>query len=361
MPQRKSAPHSHEVVRLLVETGKDVLYRYRVVPAPRADYVSPAAFALTGRHPDEFYADPLLPLKALHPDDRMRAKAAFRQRDWVTLTMAVRWRHDDGRLVHAEHHIVAVRDVNGVLVALEGTARDISDRSALEARLRDSEAELRTFAERLELAREEERTHLARELHDHFGQMLTQIKLELAQVTRHLHKGASVAILAERVQSVVSLVDATTESIRTLAGGLRPPALDALGLGAAIEAETASIAHRSGLRFRLNVKGESRRLDDKIATALFRITQEALNNIVRHAAASTVHIGLTINSRIARLRIRDDGIGIGEGIRTGAVGLIGMQERAQMVGGRCRIGHAAGSGTLVEVIVPAATDREHRR
>ena len=341
------------VLRLLAENGQDMIYRYRVDPTPHTEYISPAATAITGHTPEEFYADPWLGFKLLHPHDRSTAERILREPEWFNKALLLRWCHPDGNVVHVEHRIVAIRDRAGTLLAIEGIGRDVTQRVEIETRLRASEEQLRSLATRLEEAREEERTHVARELHDHLGQSLTNIKLELTRVDQQLCTATNPQPLAERVQLILGLIDAATESVRKLASGLRPAALDQLGLAAALETEAAAMAHRTGLRFRINVRGESSVLVDEVSTALFRITQEALTNVVRHAAASTVHISLTVGARRVNLHIRDDGAGIDEGrARADAIGLVGMRERAKMLGGECSVVSSKGKGTTVRVSVP---------
>jgi PAS domain S-box-containing protein len=144
------------------------------------EYVSPAAQAITGHAPEEFYADPNLPAKSVHPDDAHHLFDKL-QDSGHTATVMMRWVHPDGKVVWAEHLRVPIYDSSGALVAFEGIARDVTEHFEAQRRLRESEDQLRQLAARLQSAREEERANLARELHDELGQTLTAVKLDLGR------------------------------------------------------------------------------------------------------------------------------------------------------------------------------------
>jgi diguanylate cyclase len=165
--------------------------------------------------------------------------------------------------------------------------------------------------------------------------------------------------LVERLQTIVGGVDVATETVRDLATRLRPPALDHLGLTAAIELEAAAISKRTGLRCRVIGNRKTDSLDRVQATALFRITQEALTNAARHATASAVTIAINQSRAVTSLRIRDNGIGMTEQqINGGGIGLLGMRERAELIGARFTITSKPGRGTSVRVVAPTARPEE---
>src|SRR5262249_19978804 len=227
---------SEKLFRLLAENARDVIYRYRVYPTNRCEYISPAATEICGIRPEEFPADPDLGPALLPPDDRAIGLAMRTEPEDFKQPALLRWLHDDGRVVWVEHRNTPVYE-DGRLVAIEGIGRDVTDRVAVESQLREKEAQLRRLAASVDEAREDERAHIARELHDELGQSLTAIKLELARSVRALTKHPLDPAALDGLQSVVGGVDVATETVRRLASSIRPPALDHLGLVDAIELE----------------------------------------------------------------------------------------------------------------------------
>jgi signal transduction histidine kinase len=222
-----------------------------------------------------------------------------------------------------------------------------------------SSDQMRRLAASLQSAREDERADLARELHDELGQTLTAIKLELARTVNTLkgsHPPPPLPVM-NRLQSLVGLVDIGVAMVSRIAIKLRPPALDHLGLAEAIRWEAAAFQARSGLRCRvLASKNETTHtaLTAGQQTALFRIFQEALTNVVRHADASAVRVRLTEARGGFELRVTDNGRGItrAEIADAGSIGLLGMRERAMQAGATLAIAGSPGKGTLVIVRVP---------
>ncbi len=217
-----------------------------------------------------------------------------------------------------------------------------------------SAAQLRELTRRLEVAREQERTSLARELHDELGQTLTSLRLELAHLTRRLTKRDADPLIIDRLQSMVGLVDLSTETVRRISTALRPPALDHLGLPAAIELEAAAVERRTGIRCRVSLDPGPIRLDDERSTTVFRIFQEALTNIVRHAHASAIRVRLHQTRTAFELNVQDNGRGISkqELSNPQSIGLLGMRERAQQLAGRVDIVGQRGKGTTLTVLMP---------
>ena len=344
--------------RLLAENASDLIYRYGIAPL-RCEYISPAATVITGYGPHEFYADLDLPWKALHPDDRWLLSEGRQRPDRLTQPFLARWCHPDGRIVSVEHRNTPVYDDSGRLVAIEGIGRDVTGSLAAEAKLRESEGQLRRLAGRLEDAREKERTFIARELHDEFGQLLTAIKMELARTSRSLTTQGLTPGAIDGLQSIVGIVDVATETVRRLATDLRPPALDHLGLVAAIELEAAALARRTGLRCRVVGNRVVEGLPADQATAAFRIVQEALTNVVRHASASVISIGISGSSQAVSITVEDNGRGVSDAqlVDPMALGLRGMLERAQLIGATLTVSGKPGKGTAVSLTIPAPPDR----
>src|SRR5918999_772752 len=203
---------------------------------------------------------------------------------------------------------------------------------------------LHSVALRLELAREEERARVARELHDELGQVLTSLKLEFMWLVDELRRTEPKpgVQLVNKLQSLIGLIEVSIQSVRQIAGDLRPAVLDHLGLREAIEWEATKFEARTGIRCRLSWELKNEPADRTRQLAMFRILQEALTNVVRHAHAGAVLI------------IRDNGRGITkpELASVESIGLLGMTERARLLGGRVTIAGSPGRGTSVTVNVP---------
>ena len=220
--------------------------------------------------------------------------------------------------------------------------------------LRSSQEQMRRLAASLQAAREEERAILARELHDELGQTLTAIKLELGRTADALKGTHLESSVVDRLQSLVGLVEIGVAMVKRIATKLRPPALDHLGLAEAIRWEAAAFQSRSGLRCHVVAEEDQTPLTSAQQTALFRIFQEALTNVVRHAQASAVRVRLSKERGAFRLRVRDNGRGITqeEVAAAGSIGLLGMRERAAQAGATLEIAGLRGKGTVVTVSVP---------
>jgi signal transduction histidine kinase len=234
----------------------------------------------------------------------------------------------------------------------------------LEARVRERTAELVTAGERLQALsarlqnlQEEERAHMAREIHDELGQQLTSMKMDVAQLNKAIERN-NPAALRERVQGLSALLDAMIQTVRRIATDLRPPMLDDFGLLAAVEWQTQEFARRTGIVCHYSANVRELPLAAPMATALFRILQEALTNIARHARARQVEVTLAQEPGTLRLWVRDDGQGLSDRQRlgTGSLGLLGMRERARQLGGEVSLDSTPGAGTTLTVRVPLEGD-----
>lgn len=214
---------------------------------------------------------------------------------------------------------------------------------------------MRQLAARIQAAREDERASLARELHDELGQTLTAIKLELGRMATLLDTRIA-PMAVDRLQSMIGLVEIGIATVKRIATDLRPATLDHLGLPAAIRWEAMTFRARTGLRCDIRAEEQTTSLSADQETAVFRVFQEALTNVVRHGHASAVHVTLAERRGIFELRIKDNGCGISDAqIRDPrAIGLLGMRERASLIGATFDITGRPGRGTLVTVRVPIA-------
>jgi signal transduction histidine kinase len=243
---------------------------------------------------------------------------------------------------------VPLRDELGTIVKWFGTSTEIEDRKQAEDALQCSLAELRALAARLQSVREEERTRVAREIHDELGQVLTGIMLESASLIHELPSGAKQQ--SNRAEYIMKLACETIQTVRRISTELRPEILD-LGLMAAVEWAAKEFQSRTGLNCRLDLPEDNIVIDQERATALFRILQETLTNVARHANATQVNVRLAKEEGTLILEVHDNGKGINsQELSAGrSLGILGMRERALILGGGFAISGALGQGTTIEV------------
>jgi signal transduction histidine kinase len=231
--------------------------------------------------------------------------------------------------------------------------RQISERMIVEDRLKESEEKLRRLAAYLVSVREEERTHIAREIHDELGQVLTGLKMDVSWLAQRLD--AKQKALLGKTQSMCGLIDSAIQTVRKIASGLRPEILDHMGLVAAINWQAKDFQKRTGIRCRVELPPEGIKLDLERSTTTFRIFQEILTNVARHAHASRVDVKFGLTDDHMTLEVADNGVGIPEAKLNGkSLGLLGIQERALHFNGDVTINGAAGQGTRVTVNIPLA-------
>ena len=225
------------------------------------------------------------------------------------------------------------------------TARRLRDELDLSAR------RLRALGARVRGDIEAERKRLARSLHDELGQDLTALRMDLGWMQRHYGDHTELLVAVERMRKTV---DGTATAVRRIISDLRPPMLDDLGIVAAATTLTKDLAARTGLAVSLTTEGDFERLPEAHQTAIYRMLQEGLTNVVRHAAATQVEVSLRASAQHVELRIRDDGRGFTEEARRkeASFGLFGLGEWASQLGGAVEIDSRPGQGTTVSVGVP---------
>jgi PAS domain S-box-containing protein len=235
----------------------------------------------------------------------------------------------------------------------DDAARELLSRAAhvtgivIERRALDEQ--LRALAGRIESAREDERTTIARDIHDQLGQALTALKLDIGWLRRRI----DAAPLVDKLEDMSRNADEVLRSVRRISADLRPGVLDDLGLRAAIEWQAEEFERRTNTRVVVTAGVTDLQLERGLATNVFRIFQEALTNVARHASATTVEVSLALQQGQLHLEIADDGIGIPEvGPRGTTLGILGMRERAWRLGGECTVKRRHPHGTTVTVVVP---------
>ncbi|MDD2884159.1 MAG: response regulator [Dechloromonas sp.] len=235
-----------------------------------------------------------------------------------------------------------------------GLEERVRERTAqlLEAqtRLLESQGRLQELASFLQNVREEERTHIARELHDELGQTLTSLRIDLGWLRdKCIKQGAAVV---DRANGAYALVERTIDALRRISEGLRPGMLDVLGLAAAVEHHVTQFEERNGISCTLTMNQEEFTIDGELATAIFRLIQEALTNVLRHAAASQLNVSIDEDEDCIRVSIEDDGQGFQPAQDKKTFGLLGMQERVKMLGGSIAISSQPNAGCRIEATFP---------
>ena len=244
--------------------------------------------------------------------------------------------------------------------------RDVTERRRAEQEIRLASEQMRALALRLENIREQERTRIAREIHDVLAQELTRLKIDLVWLARRATvpiDEPTRATIGGRIKDALAQADVAITTVQRIATELRPVILDSLGLPAAVEWQADDFARRTGIACHASTPGDEFALDRERATALFRILQESLTNIARHAQATQIDIHLAQSGEAVALTVRDNGRGISAAQLADprSIGLAGMRERAQAFGGSVEIASAGAGGTVVAVRLPLETpDRGSR-
>jgi PAS domain S-box-containing protein len=297
-----------------------------------------------------------------HPDDLAADVAHFNRilaGEYDGYSMDKRFIRKDGQVVHTTIAVKCVRRAGGSVDYCLALLQDITERKQAEEAQRATSEQLRALSASLRSAREEEGARIARELHDELGSALTGLKWELESIGKLCSEAdnqLASSTLQEKITGMKELIDATITTVRRLSSELRPSILDDLGLVAALEWQAQQFTTRTGITCQFDSFVDDTEVSREQATALFRIFQEALTNILRHAQATSVAILIEEEAKELILEIKDNGRGITKDESSGSqsLGLVGMRERAQLVGGRLTLTGGAGKGTVLTVRVPLA-------
>ncbi|MFH1213442.1 MAG: PAS domain-containing sensor histidine kinase [Candidatus Neomarinimicrobiota bacterium] len=241
-------------------------------------------------------------------------------------------------------------------IGLRGVVIDITDRKQVEQELKDSRDQFRNLSAHLQSVREEERSYIAREIHDELGQALTALKMDLIWMSKRLSPDQTE--IAEKIIAMFDLMDKTIQTIRRISTDLRPGLLDDLGLTAAIEWYGEDFQNRTGIKCNLHFTPEEIEVDQERCIAIFRIFQEALTNVARHSHATKVEADLRIENHDFNMKIVDNGIGISDKQVNDPqnLGLVGLRERVYPWNGRIEIKGRPKKGTTVLVFIPLDRD-----
>lgn len=345
---------SEERYRELFENAKDATYVHDL--SGRYTSVNRAAEKLTGYTRAEILGKHFVHFVPAEQFAMISERLCGKLADEGETTYESEVLTKDGRRVAVEvsSHLIFE---NGVAVAVQGAARDISERKAGEEKLKAGREQLRALSARLQSAREQEGARIAREIHDELGSALTSLKWDLEEMEKMISTSShqsELATLREKLHAPMKLADTAISSIRRIASELRPSILDDLGLVAAIEWQAQQFQARTGIVCDCDCFLEKVELSEEQATAVFRILQEALTNVLRHAQATRVEIKINLENGFFALSVSDNGKGITEREKSEqhSLGILGMRERAHLVSGEIDINGVEKQGTVILVQVP---------
>jgi signal transduction histidine kinase len=253
---------------------------------------------------------------------------------------------------HVEIRAIPRYDDEKQIIGVIHILRDITERKNSEEELKNSREKLRNLAAHLNSVREEERKVIAREIHDELAQALTALKMGLVWLDKKLP--AANKSLTDKIKSMSNLIDMTIYTVRRISSELRPGLLDDLGLQAAIEWQAKEFEDRTGITCEVTFHSDTSNLDQERSTAIFRIFQETLTNVVRHAEATEVSASLEETPDTLIMKVKDNGVGITEEeiLNSSSFGIIGMQERTLLLGGDIKIKGVREKGTTVTASIP---------
>ena len=336
------------------------------------DHANDAVFAnhltATGTYGTFLYVSRLLCQRLRYTRDELLNMDPYiifqpEDRAWIdeSITTLIEKQHHiyETILMGRKHHRLPV-EVSASLFNLDGRsivisiARDITDRRIAQRRQEDISQRLRKLASRIQSIREEERAVIAREIHDDLGQNLTVLKIRLALLCDQNPE------IKQDSRPVLLLIDQIVERVQTISAKLRPGMLDELGLIPAIEWQSQDFQQSTGILCECRLPADDIVIDDEKATAVFRIFQETLTNVARHARATRVSVNLTCENNSLIMEVTDNGIGISRAQIENfmSLGLLGMKERAMIFGGDLNIRGVPGKGTNLKLNIPLNNKKE---
>lgn len=317
--------------------------------------VTGSFYEITGYKVEEFVGKGNGWVEIVYPDDYFRVQNNFSEMFHfpnLSKTFEYRIKKANGEIVWVETLVENVVDSRGKILYLDCITFDIDEQKQAEERLKASQEEMRNLAMYFESLREEEKKKLAFEIHDELGHILTAMKLELSWVLKK--KFLREEVLHEKLHKMIEMIDSMIRKVRSISSQLRPSVLDHFGITAAIEWQAKEFQKQTAIRCRLNLPKQEIQLSEAKSIVVFRVFQEILTNIARHANATRVDIHLDIEGNNLVLTVADNGKGIKpEDISAKkSLGIFGMKERARSVNGKLTISGVSNIGTTVTLTIP---------
>ena len=353
---RRQKEKSLTVAEQKYRTVADFTYDWEtwISPEGRFLYVSPSCQAITGYTVEEFCQNPSLVIQITHPEDREFVQTHYHDKlkrsvGACSIDYRIITRNGEERWIG--HSCQPVYDVKGKWIGQRGSNRDITERKVSERFLIDSRNQLQALTRRIEDLAEEERTRIAREIHDELGHLLTSLKFDIESIGNK--SDGSHDQLHQELASVTSAVDNLIHAVRKIATELRPGILDHLGLIPALEWQLEQFRRRTSICCEYDLSDIKEVFNGKETTVIYRIFQEILTNIVRHASADKITVSAERKNGYFKFITTDNGTGFEESSISspGSLGLMGMRERALSIGGEIDIESGLGKGTRVTLLL----------
>jgi PAS domain S-box-containing protein len=339
--------------RTLFENSREAI----VVTTPEGKFLdfNQAGLDLVGYTREESMGKNVVSLY-VHPEDRQKFQQEMAQKGFVR-DFELKIRRKDGQERECQVSSTVRRAPDGTILAYQSIVRDFTERKRALEKLQASRERLRDLSAHLQSLREKDRLTIARGMHDELGQVLASLKMDLTLMERRIKTADGTiepALYIEEIERMKELVDSTMDQVMELVTTLRPAVLDRLGLMAALEWQLQEFHERTGLAYEFISEVDEINIAAESVVAVFRIFQESLANIARHAHAGKVVVEINQRDASFFIAIRDDGIGISEADleKRHAFGLLGMKERALIFGGEVEIAGAPGRGTTIKVRIP---------
>ena len=362
LSQRREAEEalrlSHERFALAARAATDAIYDWDITT--NRIWWSDSFHKLFGYRRPEIEPTLAFWTRQLHPEDRevtlknLQEVVKGKRETW---SQEYRFRRGNHTYAFVYDRGYVMRDQEGRPVRMIGGMSDISERKEADEKLEQSRRQLRALFARLQSLREEERSRISREIHDELGQLLTALKMDLRWLEKRIgerENDPSLIPFLEKAVEAGEVADTAITTVQKIASELRPGTLDNLGLAAALRHEAGKFQERTGINCQLRLPEDGLEVPRSVATAVFRIFQETMTNISRHAAANRVEVEVRPEGQSLVMEVTDDGKGISaEALGSSrSLGLLGMKERAVILGGEVEIKPAGAHGTRVTLRLP---------
>lgn len=311
-------------------------------------------FRIFGLEPNEVKPSRSLFMSMVHPEDVPRLEIESANMSNQQLDRAIHFRiiRKDGAIRHVLTYAKTEVNEFGVPVRRYGILQDITQSKEYELELKETNEQLHQLSGHLQEVREEERIHIAREIHDELGQQITGLKMDVSWLNKKITDRDE--MVRQKINSILQLLDETVKSVRRISANLRPSMLDDLGLIAALEWHSQEVQQRSEIKVKFSALLPEPNLPAAVATGIFRIYQEILTNAVRHANAHVITGSLRLQDNWLVLAVKDDGRGMDHAqVKSKkTLGLLGIKERTFLLGGRFDLRSDPGKGTAIQVFIP---------